>query len=202
MRAGRGRALGGPLRHQEHRLVGLVPDRVHRHLGGELVTDRGHEFLEVLVVGTRYVRRLAVGGGPARRGAGYGQQHGPAEPLGFGEHRRVLAPVVGGRVRRFEARLARAVRARCDFVPVQLHAQRAHAEVLELSDHLRAGRGLRSVSAASKYVTWPCEASASWFRRWPPAQRRRPTRGAACGFWAWSLETPQRREGCGLCSVR
>ena len=22
-----------------------------------------------------------------------------------------------------------------------------------------------------------------------------------CGFWAWSLETPQRREGCGLCSV-
>ncbi len=136
--ARRGRlAAGAPLRQQEGRVVGLVPDRVDRDLRAELARDGGHEFLEVVLVGTRDVRRLLVGGRPARHRRGDGQQHGPAEGLRAGEHRRVERPVVRGGVGRVEGRLRGAARRGDDRGPRELHAQGFDAERLHLGEDLR-----------------------------------------------------------------
>ena len=143
-----GLAAGAPLRRQVRRLVGLVPDRVERYLRAVVPRDGGHEFLEIERVGPVGVGGFVVRGGPARRRRGHGQEHLPAQPLGFSEQHVVLAPVVVAGVGRFEAWLRRAGGCGRDFIPAELHAQRFHAERLQLRERRGTGYWVQQIGRA------------------------------------------------------
>ena len=89
---------GRVLRHQELRLVGLVPDRPGVDLRAVVAPDGGHERLELLRARARDVVAGAVRR-PARDRARDRQQHLPAARLGGVDDGVVRAPVVARRDR-------------------------------------------------------------------------------------------------------
>ena len=180
-----GRAVGVELRLQEGGVVGLVPDREQRHLRAEVARHRGHEFLEVLVVGARDVGRFA-GSAVAHRGTGEVtvSSTGQCSRLASASSASYCAPVVAGRVGRLRSLGASRWSAPGATSPQYSSTRSALTpSVLQLCDRLgRAWRG-SSRSRGGLEVTSPgaWEASAWRGRRSaaPAAQARRAVRASA-----------------------
>ncbi len=176
-----GQAFGVELGLQEGGVVGLVPDRIQRDEAGVVLADRRHEFLEVRVVGPGHAALVFVAGGrPLRHGRGHGQEHLPFQACGFEQQPVVDAPVVAGRVGRFEVGLFRAVRAWSDVGPVELDAQGFDAERTAAArafwrvsqGSLRAGRGGPRRTSPANGMRSP----------WPAPERRRRLRRKRAGL--------------------